>query len=853
LLANLPRWSTMSRIVSFPARPPGVRIPAALALCALIYAASALPAHAQPTFEKRFTPDTIGIGSTSALTFTITTSSDVALDLAFNDVLPAGLEFASPASPTLGGNCNEATFITDGNGDPTLDGDTTLQFFSDRLGAGQTCTVRVDVTGASAGIYTNTSGDLTSSAGNSGPASDDLTLSSSAPEFSKTFFPDSVAPGETTRLVFSLENPGSSNVFNMSFTDPLPTGLEVAFVPDITNTCPAGTFNPTPGATTMSLFGGFLTPETSCELGVDVLVTAAGAFDNRTTNLNSSAGSSGFAVDRITAAADPVGLTKHFDDPVPPGGTTDLAFTISNNTRETVTGIAFTDDLDATLSGLQATGTLPATPCGAGSSISGTGTLTFSGGTLDSGESCAFTVAVTVPAGATPGTYPNTTSTVATSAGSFAPASDDLDVGYAPALTKAFCQQVASTADPCVAVEQVTGGEVLTARFTVTNPDPDNAVSALAFSDDFAAMLGGTTVDPDIQNDVCGAGSAFFDTDGSAGGETYSLADGSLAADSACTFQVDVQLPATIPPGTYVYETTPVIGDFGAGPVIGNTAQDQLTRSVAPELTKNFLDPVGAGDTVDLAFTLDAGESTLPFSDIAFSDDLDATLSGLDVFSAPPSPCGGTLATGGGSNLSLTGASLAVGETCAFAVTLQVPAAATPGSYPSSTSDVAATADGQSVVGNPATDELDIAFVDFAKRFTDDPTVAGGSVTLSFQIDNMGTEPMTALTFTDDLDAMLAGLSPADTPQSDICGTGSSLTFGSGVLTLTDGNLASGETCEFSTVLQVPAAANPGEYPNVTSALSGNAGGNPFSVPGASDAMELEIEDLIFFDAFEDN
>lgn len=458
-----------------------------------------------------------------------------------------------------------------------------------------------------------------------------------------------------------------------------------------------------------------------------------------------------------------------------------------------------------------------------------------------------------MPAGATPGAYPNTTSPVTSSAGTFSPASDDLDVGYAPVLVKEFCEQVVSTADPCVAVEQVTGGEILTTRFTVSNPDPANAVSELAFEDDFTAFLAGTSADPNIQSDVCGSGSAFFDSNGGSAGETYSLADGSVGAGGSCTFQVDVQLSSTIPPGTYINETTPVIGNFGSGQVIGNRGHDQLTRSVAPELTKTFVDPVGPGDTVDLVFTLSAGESPLPFSDIAFIDDLDATLSGLSVLASPPSPCGGALAAaGGGSSLSLSGASLAVGETCSFSLTLQVPAAAAPGSYPSTTSPVTATADGEAVMGNPATDELDITFIDFTKGFIDDPTLAGGSVTLRFRIDNMGTEPMDGLSFNDDLDAVLTGLVPIDMPQSDICGAGSALTFSGGVLTLTGGTLATGESCEFSTVLQVPAMASPGAYPNLTSDLSGNVGGSPFSVRGAGDTMELQIEDLVFFDAFED-
>lgn len=798
----------------------------ATTLFALVFASEAA---AQANFSKAFAPDTIGEGGTSALTFTIT-ASDTATDLEFTDVLPPGLLLATPPSPVLGAGCDPSTAVSAPSG-----GDT-VSFNSPRLGANTTCTLRVDVTGAAAGNYDNISGDLISSAGNSGPAIDTLTIDASRPSFSKLFSSSSVVPGQVIRLSFFFDYSGAGNVFNLSFTDNLPAGLQVATAPDATNTC-SGVFTPSSGATSVSFFSGFLTSSTSCELGVDVEVTGTGTFNNRTTNATSSLGSLGFAVDQITSALDPVGLTKNFDDPVAPGGTTGLEFTLTNSTRSTVTGISFTDDLDATLSGLQATGPFPLNPCGSGSSISGSDILTFSGGTLASGASCSFSVEVTVPNGAAVGTYPNTTSSVVSSAGTFSPATDDLDVGAAPVLIKEFCESGAAPTDPCVEVNQVSGGDLITARFTVSNPDPANAVSDLSFTDDFSAFLGGTSVAPDAQNNICGGASGFFDTDGASANETFSLTGGSLAAGTSCTFQVDVQLPANIPPGIYVNQTTPILGNYSSGQVAGNRGVAEVNRAAAPRLSKRFGDPVGAGDTVELQFTLDASESLVDFTNIAFSDDLEAALTGLTVISSAASPCGGALSTGGGSNLSLSGASVAAGESCSFMVLLQVPAGAAPASYPSTSSAVTATAGGEAVVGNSASDNLDVAFIDFQKSFLDDPAVSGGTVTLGFQVDNLGAETLTGLTFTDNLNAVLAGLMPTDAPQSDICGAGSSLTFSAGVLTLNDGNLAVGNSCSFTTVLQVPAGTTAGEYSSVTSSLSGSVDGSPFVFSGAADSL----------------
>ena len=93
-------------------------------------------------------------------------------------------------------------------------------------------------------------------------------------------------------------------------------------------------------------------------------------------------------------------LAKSFtDDPAIPGGTVTLEFTLTNTSQVSdATGIAFTDNLGAVLAGLAAVPPLPATPCGAGSVLAGTTTLSLTGGNLLAGTSCTFSVAVQVPA-----------------------------------------------------------------------------------------------------------------------------------------------------------------------------------------------------------------------------------------------------------------------------------------------------------------------------------------------------------------------------------------------------------------------------------------------------------------------
>ncbi len=130
-------------------------------------------------------------------------------------------------------------------------------------------------------------------------------------------------------------------------------------------------------------------------------------------------------------------LTKTFtNDPVAPGDTVTLEFTITNLDLAAagIDTIQFTDDLDAALSGLRAIGLPANNVCGAGSQIAGTSLLTFTGGVLANGASCTFSVTLRVPDSAPAGSFTNTTSTVsAVELSDFEPiggppASDDLDV-----------------------------------------------------------------------------------------------------------------------------------------------------------------------------------------------------------------------------------------------------------------------------------------------------------------------------------------------------------------------------------------------------------------------------------------
>ena len=743
--------------------------------------------------------------------------------LAFVDNLPAGVVLATPASATA--DCGVGASLS------APSGGSTITFSGGSLAGSSSCQVAVDVIGTTAGSFDNTSGDLTSSAGNSGTAFANLTVNGTRILFSKSFAPAAVQAGATSRLTFSFQNPVGAMVFGLTFGDPLPPGLQLANPVYASNTC-FGMLAAPSGGTAVSLTSGAIPGGASCSIGVDVEVLGAGDFVNRTTSLTSGLGVTGFAIAELTASNDPLAITKVFvGDPLPPGATLPLRFIIQNFDRDfAATDIAFTDDLDATLSGLMAVPPLPTNPCGAGSTLSGTNLLSLTGGTLPSGGSCTFQVDVQIPGDAMLGTYPNTTSdltaTIDGNPATGSPATDDLQVLDVPVLTKTFL------------TNPVAGGDMVDVEFTLTNTS-SSSISQVTFTDELADLLSGTTVTLPANN-YCGAGS----TTGISFEVMAIFSNISLAANASCTFQMTLQIPLGAPAGTYTNTTSTVGGLLGGEePVTGPAASDDLTVVAGPELLKSFVDdPTLPGDPVTLEFTLTAGEEGSPdIDDIAFTDDLGAALAGLMATVLPPDGfCGPSSHVTGGSVLSFTGASLAGGDSCSFQVTVLVPAGALPGAYTNTTSPVTATSAGLAVGSPPASDDLDVAGLNFAKSFTDDPAVAGGTVTLQFTVQNVSTTAtVTNAAFTDDLNAVLSGLTPTGLPLNDVCGLGSQLSATGNTLMLTGGNLAPSTMCTFSVVLQVPAATPAGTYDNATSSLTADFDGNPVTVPHAIDTLTV--------------
>ncbi len=255
-----------------------------------------LDAAAPPGFSKTFAPTIVAVGGISTLTFTIDNSANGTAigSLDFIDNLPAGMLVATPSNTSTTCSGGSLTAIT---------GTNSISYTGGTVAASTSCTITADVVTASPGVLVNTSGALTSDAGNSGTAGSTL-IAVAAPVFTKTFAPNPVVIVATSTLTFTIDNASNAAAAtSLDFTDTLPTGMVVASPPNASTTCTGGTLTAVSGAGDISYTGGTVSAFASCSVGVDVSFYEAGDLENVSGDLTSSAGNSGPASSTLSVTA----------------------------------------------------------------------------------------------------------------------------------------------------------------------------------------------------------------------------------------------------------------------------------------------------------------------------------------------------------------------------------------------------------------------------------------------------------------------------------------------------------------------------------------------------------------------
>jgi uncharacterized repeat protein (TIGR01451 family) len=256
-----------------------------------------------PSIAKAFSPNPIGVGGVSTLTFTIMNpnAGTSLTGVAFTDSFPAGMQVAATPNATTTG-CGSPAFA------PAA-GNTSVSFSGGTIAASGTCTVTVNVTATTTGAKVNTTGNVTSTNGGTGnTGTDTLTVNLTAPLVAATKSSSFVAaindldgngvlsPGDTLAYSIHITNTGNADALAVVLTD----------TPGAHTTLVAGSVTTTQGTVTV----GNLPGATSVTVDLGTLVATTGQAT--------------------------VNFTVKLDKPFPPGVTT-----VSN--QAVVTGSNFTD------------------------------------------------------------------------------------------------------------------------------------------------------------------------------------------------------------------------------------------------------------------------------------------------------------------------------------------------------------------------------------------------------------------------------------------------------------------------------------------------------------------------------
>jgi hypothetical protein len=350
-----------------------------------------------PIFSKQFSVQQISQGATTILTYMVDNSRSLVevTDLAFTETFPTGL--LVDGSITAQNSCNGTLTAVDGTNQVILTEGSVV--------AGASCTIAISIEGVAGGTYQTQSGSLTSSLGDSEPASATLDVSIAAtPGFSKAFAETSIAQGATTILTYTIDNSGSLvEVSDLAFTDTLPTGLKVDASVAPENSC-EGTLTATGDSVDISLQGGTIAAGESCDIEISILSEAAGDFVSESDALISSLGNSGTASASLSVSgAAPLTFTKAFDPiEIGEGLTTTLTYVIDNQANLVdATGITFSETFPSALI-IGAADTVTSDCAGTLTAAEDATQIKLENGAVSAGELCSISIGLS---SSTPGSY----------------------------------------------------------------------------------------------------------------------------------------------------------------------------------------------------------------------------------------------------------------------------------------------------------------------------------------------------------------------------------------------------------------------------------------------------------------
>lgn len=636
---------------------------------------------ASVTIAKSFSPSTTSPNGTATLTFTITNPNGGPVsglnfidDFTTVSVNPAGGVMkvdATPGASTSG--CGTPTFAPLANA-------TSISFSNGTVAASSSCTIKVNVTADLAGTYSNTSGHLfagtkdTCKADNSNlstcRATNDLIISSSGfttgtstcgfamatcTPVSGTLPTCTTATNITATPSYNVGTTGgSSTITTMGGNAAWQlSGFQKATTP-VNNTAPyyqlgiggsdlskytnlavtfdtyatsswgtsnyidgwasanGGTFNATSPATanlvkqTWTLNQTVSSATTGSTTSTDFRLNAFGA--------NPSGAAMGLKNILVKGCRIPDHLTiqKTFQtNPVGVNGFSVLRFDLVNPNAVALTGVKFVDALP---SGLKVYSTPAASTSNCGTPtwapLANDTTLNFgqtTGATIPANGTC--TVYVTIQA-TTAGVHANVSSFVSsTESGTNTTATGIATATLTAVLPPVISKQFSS--NPIL----VNGISKLV--FTITNPNINNTLSGVTFSDTLPTSPGAMKVaaTPNVSYSGCGAG-AF--SPALTGNETaVTFASGTIQPGESCQVSVDITAPTQSQMATIATRTSDTALTLSAN-YAGSNASGLTVAKFNP--STSTITPISGTVTVNNGSSSVTGSSTLFLSELANGD-----------------------------------------------------------------------------------------------------------------------------------------------------------------------------------------------------------------------------------------
>lgn len=523
------------------------------------------------TVSKSFSLSSISLleTSTASVKWSYSANTSAIVNPIVTDNLPTGLTVSTVPNVTASCTTNNGSGITT---IPPI-ASTTISPASDQIIVQLTktqvrnedCTINFSVTpnkpckppsaGGTCTLTTNTinKGDIVSgdhiTASNTVTANASLTVTNVL-TIAKAFQPTILGPGGTSVLTITLTNPEALALTGASLTDNLPNNaapnnLVIANPSNASTNCtidgsPSSSLvTATAGTRAITLTNGVIPPKVGSVNGIctiTVTVKPNGSYSSGSaTNtiaigaLSTTEGRSNVNAisDTITFSAPSLGVVKDFNPTLVTGGSVSvLTVTISNPAAYTQSGLAFTDAMPSGMT--IGSPPNPTTTCTGGtfSGVTvGSGTWSFSGGSVAANSSC------TVKVNATSNIDGNLTNTIGVGA-----VTSSNGGANTQAASASLSNLPGASIGKSFAPNPSKVNETVRLTITITNSSSTTAITQMVFNDDFT--LGGTQTGltvagtPNISN-TCGGSISTTTT-------SISLSNGSLAKQASCVIGIDV-------------------------------------------------------------------------------------------------------------------------------------------------------------------------------------------------------------------------------------------------------------------------------------------------------------------------